>query len=93
MSNSHLLMKASLRLTLGWRPRGQNQEADAFTNEVCDLFDDQHRIPLKCSDLPLSFLHALYEAKLLQTSSRQADAVLDAVIGKPRFCESSCRIP
>ncbi|CAE7937949.1 FCPC [Symbiodinium necroappetens] len=85
MQLSHLLMKASLRLTLGWRPRDQNQEADALTNEVFDLFDDQHRISLQYADLPLSFLHSLYKARLLQTSSRQADAVLDAAIGKPRF--------
>ncbi|CAE7892148.1 unnamed protein product, partial [Symbiodinium sp. KB8] len=85
MQLSHLLMKASLKLTLGWRPRDQNQEADALTNEVFDLFDDRRRICLQYSDLPLSFLHSLYKARLVQTSSRQADAVLDAAIGKPRF--------
>ncbi|CAE7433740.1 unnamed protein product, partial [Symbiodinium sp. CCMP2456] len=34
MQLSHLLMKSSLRLNLGWRPRDQNQEADALTNEA-----------------------------------------------------------
>ena len=85
MQLSHLLMKSSLRLNLGWRPRDQNQEADALTNEVFDLFSAQHRISLKYSDLPLSFLHSLYEARLVQTSSRQAEAVLDSAIGRPRF--------
>ena len=80
MQLSHLLMKASLKLTLGWRPRDQNQEADALTNEVFDLFDDQRRICLQYADLPLSFLHSLYKARLMQTSSRQADAVLDAAV-------------
>ena len=79
---SHLLMKASLRLNLGWRPGDRGQEADALT---IDLLEDQHRVVLQYSELPLTFLHSLYEARLLQTSSRKAEAVLDAAIGKPRF--------
>eukprot|EP00439_Symbiodinium_sp_Y106_P062897 s1641_g9.t1 len=66
MQLTHVLMKASLKLNLGWRPRDENQEADALTNEIFDLFSGERRILLHYADLPLSFLHSLYEARLSQ---------------------------
>ena len=68
MQLTHLLMKASLKLNLGWRPRDQNQEADDLTNEVFDRFSQELRIPLQYTDLQLSFLHSLYEARLSQVA-------------------------
>eukprot|EP00439_Symbiodinium_sp_Y106_P049737 s7021_g6.t1 len=85
MQLTHLLMKASLKLNLGWRPRDQNQEADDLTNEVFDRFSQERRIPLQYTDLQLSFLHSLHEARLSQVSTRGAEAVRDTVKGKPRF--------
>ena len=85
MQLTHLLMKASLKLNLGWRPRDQNQEADDLTNEVFDRFSQELRIPLQYTDLQLSFLHSLYEARLSQVSTREAEAVRDTVKGRPRF--------
>ena len=78
-------MKASLKLNLGWRPRDQNQEADDLTNEVFDRFSQELRIPLQYTDLQLSFLHSLYEARLSQVSTREAEAVRDTVKGRPRL--------
>ena len=85
MQLTHLLMKASLKLNLGWRPRDQNQEADDLTNEVFDRFSQERRIPLQYTDLQSSFLHSLHEARLSQVSTRGAEAVRDTVKGKPRF--------
>ena len=85
MQLTHVLMKASLKLNLGWRPRDENQEADALTNEIFDLFSGERRILLHYADLPLSFLHSLYEARLSQVSTREAESVRDTVGGRPRF--------
>ena len=85
MQLTHLLMKASLKLNLGWRPRDQNQEADDLTNEVFGRFSQERRIPLQYTDLPLSFLHSLHEARLSQVGTREAEAVRDTARGKPRF--------
>ena len=85
MQLTHVLMKAGLKLNLGWRPRDENQEADAPTNEIFDLFSGDLRIHLQYSELPLAFLHSLYEARLSQVNARDAEAVRDTVGGRPRF--------
>ena len=85
MQLTHVLMKAGLKLNLGWRPRDENQEADALTNEIFDLFSGDLRIHLQYSELPLAFLHSLYEARLSQVNARDAEAVRDTVGGRPRF--------
>ncbi|CAE7260349.1 unnamed protein product [Symbiodinium sp. CCMP2592] len=85
MQLTHVLMKAGLRLNLGWRPRDENQEADDLTNEIFDRFSEELRVPVQYSELPLSFLHTLYEARLAQLSTREVDSIRDTVGGRPRF--------
>ncbi|CAE7505645.1 FCPC [Symbiodinium sp. CCMP2592] len=85
MQLTHVLMKAGLRLNLGWRPRDENQEADDLTNEIFDRFSEELRVPVQYSELPLSFLHTLYEARRAQLSSREVDSIRDTVGGRPRF--------
>ncbi|CAE7840724.1 unnamed protein product [Symbiodinium sp. CCMP2592] len=85
MQLTHVLMKAGLRLNLGWRPRDENQEADDLTNEIFDRFSEELRVPVQYSELPLSFLHTLYEARRSQLSSREVDSIRDTVGGRPRF--------
>ncbi|CAE6971307.1 unnamed protein product [Symbiodinium sp. CCMP2592] len=79
MQLTHVLMKAGLRLNLGWRPRDENQEADDLTNEIFDRFSEELRVPVQYSELPLSFLHTLYEARRAQLSSREVDSIRDTV--------------
>ncbi|CAE7032383.1 unnamed protein product [Symbiodinium sp. CCMP2592] len=85
MQLTHVLMKAGLRLNLGWRPRDENQEADDLTNEIFDRFSEELRVPVQYSELPLSFLHTLYEARRAQLSTREVDSIRDTVGGRPRF--------
>ncbi|CAE7416198.1 unnamed protein product [Symbiodinium sp. CCMP2592] len=85
MQLTHVLMKAGLRLNLGWRPRDENQEADDLTNEIFDRFSEELRVPVQYSELPLSFLRTLYEARRSQLSSREVDSIRDTVGGRPRF--------
>ena len=85
MQLSHHLMRASLRLKLAWRPRDQNTEADALTNECFEGFEDSRRIQITYGDLSLELLHSLYEARLKQLNERHSEAVCDAAVGKPRF--------
>ena len=85
MQLSHHLMRASLRLKLAWRPRDQNTEADALTNERFEGFEDSRRIQITYEDLSLELLHSLYEARLKQLNERHPEAVCDVAVGKPRF--------
>ena len=85
MQLSHHLMRASLRLKLAWRPRDQNTEADALTNERFEGFEDSRRIQITYGDLSLELLHSLYEARLKQLNERHSEAVCDVAVGKPRF--------
>ncbi|CAE6939115.1 unnamed protein product [Symbiodinium sp. CCMP2592] len=83
MQLTHVLMKAGLRLNLGWRPRDENQEADDLTNEIFDRFSEELRVPVQYSELPLSFLHTLYEARRAQLSSREVDSIRDTARETP----------
>lgn len=60
-----------VRFNPGWRPKGQNQEADALTNEDSDLFDEQHRV--------------IHHVILQYSGARQVEAIVDTLVGKPRF--------
>ena len=78
MQLSDLLLRASLKLLLNWRPRCENQHADDLTNNVFTNFSAEHRIELKYLDLPLSLLHQLWETKESFDSARRAQAALAA---------------
>ena len=47
---------AGLLMSVAWRPRDENEEADALTNEVFTAFTPAHRVELSWSDLPLAVL-------------------------------------
>ena len=85
MQLSELLMRASLRLALGWRPRDENQQADDLTNEVYDSFDPKMRVSFAYQDLPLQLLHELVETRNQFEAARNAQAVLHQSVGRPRF--------
>ena len=85
MQLSELLMRASLRLSLGWRPRDENQQADDLTNGVFNSFDPKRRVSFTYQDLPLQLLHELVETRNQFEAARNAEAVLRQSVGKPRF--------
>eukprot|EP00435_Cladocopium_sp_Y103_P074174 s127_g47.t1 len=62
MQMSAHLARARLALTLQWRPREENQEADDLTNEKFDGFDMDKRISILLNEMDLSILTALVEA-------------------------------
>ena len=78
-------MRASLRLSLGWRPRDENQQADDLTNGVFNSFDPKRRVSFTYQDLPLQLLHELVETRNQFEAARNAEAVLRQSVGKPRF--------
>ncbi|CAE7247092.1 unnamed protein product [Symbiodinium sp. CCMP2456] len=78
MQLSDLLLRASLKLLLNWRPRSENQHADDLTNEVFTSFSSEHRIDLRYADLPLALLHQLWETKESFDEARRAQAALAA---------------
>ena len=63
MQLSSSLSRARLALRLKWRPREENVEADALTNEVFDGFEEAKRIVVSLRDLDLSIVDALVESR------------------------------
>ena len=62
MQMSALLAKARLSLTLCWRPREENTEADDLTNEKFGDFLPSLRVQFEFADLQLGVLQALVKA-------------------------------
>ena len=65
MQLSHLLRISCLRLSLGWKPRSENDVADQLTNEVFKSVSMDNRVHFRMSDLPLDLFN-----KLLSTRSQ-----------------------
>eukprot|EP00435_Cladocopium_sp_Y103_P068509 s490_g31.t1 len=61
MMMSSLLARARLSLSLNWRPRAENVEADDLTNERFEAFEPSKRVVLGLEDLDMSLLLALVE--------------------------------
>ena len=72
MQLSHLLRKACLRLNLSWKPREENQLADALTNLDFQAFSPEHRFNCGFSELPLELLNQLWSSKSDFDASRRA---------------------
>ena len=72
MQLSHLLRKACLRLSLSWKPREENQLADALTNLDFQAFSSGHRVNCGFSELPLELLNQLWASKSSFDASRKA---------------------
>eukprot|EP00435_Cladocopium_sp_Y103_P011890 s182_g3.t1 len=68
---SALLARARLVLTLQWRPREENGEADDLTNERFDDFDVAKGIHVPLSDLDLSILQALVGSRAEFEAAKQ----------------------
>ena len=56
-------MLAGVRLDLRWRPRDENGPADDLTNEDFSRFDPKLRVNIRLSDIDLSFLWSMWEAR------------------------------
>ena len=80
MQLSSRLSKARAALSLRWRPREENTEADDLTNERFDGFDPGLRVPMSLHDMDLPILLALVatrsefeEAKMAAKNDRKFD--------------------
>ena len=62
MELSEQLRRRNLLLSVAWRPRDENEEADALTNEVFAAFDAKLRIPVRWQDLEFAVLPSLTES-------------------------------
>ena len=60
MQLSHLLRISCLRLSLGWKPRSENDVADQLTNEVFKSVSMDNRVLFSMSDLPLDLFNKLW---------------------------------
>ena len=63
MQLSHHLFRSSLQLTLNWRPRDENQDADDLTNGLVAKFDAKLRVSGVFEDLNLELLEQLWAAR------------------------------
>ena len=63
MQLSHHLFRASLQLSLRWRPRDENQLADDLTNSRFEGVVAEQRIVISFEDLELSLLNRLWAAR------------------------------
>ena len=63
MQLSHHLFRASLQLTLKWRPRDENQEADDLTNNLTEGFDPKLQVSASFESLQLDLLKELWLAR------------------------------
>ena len=62
MELSAQLEERGLLLHVVWRPRDENQEADALTNETFGAFDESRRVEVEWSKLPFRVLPRLLAA-------------------------------
>ena len=73
MEVSEQLRSRNLLLSVAWRPRDENEEADALTNERFEGFDQDKRVSVKWADLRLLVLPKLVKAaEELFTQLREA---------------------
>ena len=63
MQLSHHLFRASLQLSLRWRPRDENQLADDLTNSRFEGVVAERRIVIRFEDLELGLLNRLWAAR------------------------------
>ena len=63
MQLSHLSMEAGLKVSLKWRPRDENEPADALTNGDFTGFDHLKRISIAWGDVDWSLLNSLWEER------------------------------
>ena len=63
MQLSSSLARARLSLSLKWRPRDENTEADRLTNEVFTGCDNRQRVVLTLGDMDLSVLESLVKTR------------------------------
>ena len=72
----HLRQK-SLVLSVAWRPRDENEEADALTNQVYSAFDLSRRVPVVWEDIQfyvLPQLTAMAETYFMDVQERKKEA-------------------
>ena len=63
MQLSHHLCRANLQLTLRWRPRDENQEADDLTNHRTERFPAEKQRCISFGDLDLNLLLQLWAVR------------------------------
>ena len=63
MQLSHLSMEAGLKVSLKWRPRDENEPADALTNGDFTGFDPLKRISVSWDDIDWSLLNSLWKER------------------------------
>ena len=71
MQLSSALARSRLALSLRWRPREENVEADNLTNELFEGFADDARVGLAFSDLGLSLVESLWKTKQQFDAAKQ----------------------
>ena len=64
MELSAALSRARLHLSLRWRPREENEWADAITNLDFSAFEPSKRIVVKYSDFSFQIIHSLWSTKM-----------------------------
>ena len=86
MELAEQLRDRNLLLSLAWRPRDENEEADALTNGNFGAFTPEKRINVKFKDLPLKVLPGLTAAaeELFHKVREQREARKAEEFGGPR---------
>ena len=91
MQLSAALSKARLVLTLKWRPREENTEADDLTNEKFSEFDLDKRIVISLADVDTSIISDLVQTRAefeLKKEEAKSKNVASSGGAKKRFDKS-----
>jgi len=88
MQLSSSLARARLSLSLKWRPREQNVEADQLTNENFEGFPEEDRLVISFHDLDLTVLDGLVRTRSEFVTARDRERETAKTVGgatKKRF--------
>ena len=88
MQLSSSLARARLSLSLKWRPREQNVEADQLTNENFEGFPEEDRLVIKFHELDLKVLDGLVRTRAEFVAARDREKEAAKTVGgtkKKRF--------
>ena len=91
MQLSSSLAKARLSLSLKWRPREQNVEADQLTNENFEGFPEEDRLAIGLHELDLRVLDGLVRTRVEFVTARDREkeiAKTDGGVKKKRYDKS-----
>ena len=89
MQMSSVLSRAKIDLRLNWRPRDENELADALTNGDYSGVSASKRVGLKFEDIPLDVVNSLWRTKAAFDEARASPRVMGTTSSSSRKFDKS----